>query len=258
MRASVGVLLCVVATVACGDNAGPLSMLVFTRQTEWMHESNPVAAQALQALADVRGWTVRISDDPAVFSRQQLERTDVVVFSMTSGSVLDQAARTNLEAFFRDGGGFVGIHSASYTELDWAYYRTVVLPVTFKTHPAPENGAPSNVLEGTLRLDDPDDPIVVGLPDPWIRADEFYTFHERPEDLPGAHMLVSLDESTMGPEYPDSVRVGYHALAFRREIDASRMFYTALGHTVASYAEPDFLQMLAQGIAWAGGARYGR
>lgn len=247
--------VCVVALLAataCGDNAHPFSVIVFTRQTEWMHTSNPLAADALVAMGAKQGWEVEVADDPAVFTKDRLDRTDVVVFSITSGNILDDTARSNLEPFFKDGHGFVGIHSASYTEFDWTFYRTVLLPVSFKTHPAPANGAPSNILDGTLDLLDAKSPIVRGLPNPWLRPDEFYTFNERPEDIPGLHLLIGLDESTMGPDYPDAVRVGFHPLTFTHENSGTRVFYTALGHTDESYSDPDFLRLIQQGIEWAG------
>lgn len=240
-------LVLVLAVTGCGDNLGtqPLGVLVFTRQTEWMHASNPVAAQALAEMGAANGWDVTVSDDPAVFTKSQLARTDVVVFSVTSGDVLDDAARANLEAYWKAGGGFVGIHSASWTEHEWTFYLTKVVPVQFQTHPHPVNVQPAH-----LTIEAPDDPIDAGLPDPWVRSDEYYTFQQRPEDIPGLEMLVALDESSLGSDY-DVPKIGYHPLAFTSELSGGRSFYTALGHTAASYSEPAFMMMLEHGIEWA-------
>ncbi len=40
-------LVLVAALAGCGDNEKGISVLVMTRQTDWMHDSNPVAADAL-------------------------------------------------------------------------------------------------------------------------------------------------------------------------------------------------------------------
>jgi len=246
------------ATTACAANdAPPLSVLVFHRETEWFHTSNSLAVDAITRLGKQRNWKVTSSDDPAVFTPDTLGSTDVVVFAVTSGNVLDAETRSRLESFFRTGGGFVGIHSAAHTELDWTYYTTSLLPVTFKTHPDPYNGAPSNILAGSLDILAPDHPIVAGVSTPWLHADEFYVFWERPENVPGLNLLIALDESKLGPEYPDSLRVGFHPLAFAHQNDGMRVFYTALGHTDESYSEADFLRVLAQGIDWAGENRLG-
>jgi type 1 glutamine amidotransferase len=182
----------------------------------------------------------------------------VVVFSVTSGDILDDNARAALEPYFTSGGGFVGIHSPTFTEYDWPFYVSTLLPVTFLTHPAPSNGAPTNVLPGTLDVLAPHNEIVEGIPNPWLRSDEFYTFQQRPEDIKGLHMLIGLDEAAMGPDYPDAVRVGFHPLAFWHENHGTHVFYTALGHTDESYSEPDFLLMLQHGIEWAGRAHQTR
>jgi type 1 glutamine amidotransferase len=244
-------LAAVVASQGCGDNTKPVSAIVFTRQTQWMHTSNPLASQALVDMGTREGWTVQVSDDPAVFTKDALAHTDVVIFSITSGDILDDNARALLEPYFTSGGGFVGIHSATFTEYDWPFYLSTLLPVKFLTHPAPSNGAPTNVLPGTLDVLSPYDPIMEGIPNPWLRPDEFYTFQERPEDIAGMHLLVGLDEAAMGPDYPDAVRVGFHPLTFWHENGGTHVFYTALGHTDDSYSEPDFLLMLQHGIEWA-------
>ena len=224
-------------------------MVVYTRQTAWMHPSNAVAAQALADLGAENGWTVAVSDDPAYFREATLRGVDVVVFSVTSGDVLDDESRLNLGYFLQHGGGFVGIHSPSYTEFDWPFYVEKVVPVTFLTHPFP-----NNVLAGQLTVEDSTHPIVAELPNPWPHTDEFYVFNERPENIPGLHLLLALDEDHV-VDYPDVDRVGYHPNTFSYELDGSRTFYTALGHTPESYAEPAFMGMIQRAIEWTANRR---
>jgi type 1 glutamine amidotransferase len=243
-------LLLGLALAACGDNltpggTGPISIVVLDRQTDWIHPSNPVAVQALVDMGSANGWTVATSDSDSYIRDATLYGVDVVVFSVTSGDILDDEARLALGAFFQRGGGFVGIHSPSHTEWDWPFYLEKVVPVTFLTHPFP-----MNVLSGQLIVEDPADPIVGELPNPWSHADEFYTFSQRPEDIPGLHIQLALDEDHV-VDYPDADRVGYHPITFSHELDGGRAFYTALGHTPESYSEPLFLQMIQRGIEWA-------
>ena len=63
-------------------------------------------------------------------------------------------------------------------------------------------------------------------------------------------VLLTIDEASysggsMGAEHPMS----WHQL-----YDGGRSWYTALGHTDESYAEPHFRSHLAGGILWAAGA----
>jgi cytochrome c len=223
----------------------PFSILVITRQTYWNHSSNPIAAAAIQAMGTARGWRVTVAGDPIAVTEDELTRTDAIVFSVTSGDILDPDQRALLERFFRSGGGYAGTHSASFTEWDWKFYAELV-PVSFKIHPLP--------FQGTMTLQAPGDPIVADLPDPWIHLDEYYTFDRHPEAL-GVHVLLALDEAA-APDYPPSVAMGFHPIAWTYQHDGIRAFYTALGHTEESYGEPLVMEMLRRGIAWAGSSRY--
>lgn len=244
------VLAVLVATLAipvasgCSSSSGELSVIVFTRENQWSHPSNPIAADALAALADERDWSATVTDDPSIFTAGRLDDTDVVVFSITSGNILDDPARAALESYFASGGGFVGTHSASSTEQDWPFYKTLV-PATFWTHPTnPSERA------GLITIENRNHPLAAGLPRSWMRTDEWYTFYERPEEL-GVDVVLALDESSLGAEYASSeLAVGYHPLAWTHDHAGGRAFYTALGHTPESYAEPEFMEMLARGIEW--------
>ena len=89
-----------------------------------------------------------------------------------------------------------------------------------------------------------------GLPDPWVRTDEWYDFRANPR--PGVHVLLTLDESSyhgggMGADHPVA---WYHAY------DGGRAWYTALGHVREAYADPAFRSHLLGGIAYAAGSAW--
>jgi type 1 glutamine amidotransferase len=84
------------------------------------------------------------------------------------------------------------------------------------------------------------------LPDPWRRTDEWYNFRTNPRA--DVDVLLTLDESSYSP---GSGAMGSdHPIAWCHEYQGGRSFYTALGHTEASYAEPLFLAHVAGGIEW--------
>ncbi len=220
----------------CTGAGGP-RVLVFTRETLWMHPSVPAAREALLAMCGTRGFAVTASADEKVFDR--IADYDVAVFAVTSGNVLDERGRAAFEAWVRAGGGVVGIHSASATEYDWPFFVQLI-GARFRTHP-PE------LLAADLVVDDTAHPITAGLPARWNRTDEWYAYHDRPEET-GYHMLLSLDESSV--VLPEDQRVGYHPIAWTDDRLGGRMFYTSMGHPPEAYAEPAFLDLLAGAITW--------
>jgi type 1 glutamine amidotransferase len=214
---------------------------VFSAENLWNHESNPIAAQALLAMCGTRGYTVTTSHDPGAFF-EQLPATDVVVFAVTSGPVLSAEAQGVFEPWVRSGGGVVGIHSASATEYEWPFFVELV-GGQFAGH------GPSQ-SDSTVRIDDPTAPTMAGLTMPTLhRIDEWYSFQQHPEAM-GMTVLMSLDESTLPPDYPSNLLMGYHAITWTHERLGGRVFYTALGHMPDTYSQPWFLDMLGRAIDW--------
>ncbi|MBK7071081.1 MAG: ThuA domain-containing protein [Myxococcales bacterium] len=233
-----------VIDAACRGTADQPRVLVFSRETLWTHPSTPVARAALVDMCATRGFTVTASSDPAAFTSGVLADVDVVVFAVTSGNVLDEPARDAFEPWVRAGGGVVGLHSASATEYDWPFFVELI-GARFRTHPPV-------LTVADVTVEDPAAPSATGLPARWSRTDEWYAFHERPEDQ-GVHVVLALDEASAQPPLPDDQRVGYHPIAWTDDHLGGRMFYTAMGHTPESYAEPAFLDLVAHALTWAAG-----
>ncbi|MBX2797943.1 MAG: ThuA domain-containing protein [Myxococcales bacterium] len=218
----------------------PPRVLLFTKTEGFRHDSIDVAVPAITEEGTDRGWTVTHTDDAAAFTVKGLQAFDVVVFLLTTGDVLDVDQQAAMEAFVNDGGGFAGVHSATDTEYGWPWYGELV-GAYFDGHPA--------VQEAELTVDDATHPATAHLKPRFSRTDEWYAFRENPRDT--VDVLLSLDESTYDPGSNDMD--GDHPIAWSQTIHGGRSFYSAGGHTLDSFAEPDFLQHLAEGIEWAAG-----
>lgn len=222
--------------MAFAGAADGADLLVFTKTEGFRHASIPDAVAAVQGLGATHGFTVTATEDATVFNEASLAAYEAVAFLLTSGDVLDAAQQGAFEAFIRAGGGYVGVHSASDTEYGWAWYGKLV-GAYFESHPSQQ--------DATVRVERPTHPATAGLPDPWARFDEWYNFQANPRG--DVQVLLTLDETsygggTMGADHP---------IAWFHDFDGGRSFYTALGHTAASYTEPAFLDHLAGGILYA-------
>ena len=211
-------------------------ILVFSRTLGFRHASIPAGIAAVREIGDRYGMTVEDTEAPEAFTDDTLARFAAVVFLNTTGDVLDASQQSAFERYIRAGGSFVGVHSASDTEYDWAWYGELV-GAYFASHPA--------IQQATVRIEEADHPSTRCLPDPWIRTDEWYDFRARPAS--SVTVLAAVDESTyqgatMGPPHP---------IAWYHPFDGGRAWYTAMGHTEESYAEPAFLDHLAGGMLWA-------
>jgi type 1 glutamine amidotransferase len=215
-----------------------LAVLVFSKTAAYRHASIPDGVRALEELGAENGWTVEATEDAGIFSDEGLARFDVVVFLMTTGDVLDPAQQTAFERFMKKGKGYIGVHSASDTEYDWPYYGNLV-GAYFREHP--------EIQPATYRVEDREHPATRHLPSSWVRTDEHYSFRENPRGK--VHVLLSLDE---GSYKPGELAMGDHPSVWCQELEGGgRSFYTALGHTKESYADPLYRKLLASAIAWA-------
>ena len=214
------------------------SILVFSKTTGYRHDSIPDGIAAIRALGSEHGFIVDDSEDAERFTDDRLAKYQVVVFLSTTGDILDAAEKAAFERYIGSGRGFVGIHSASDTEYGWAWYGRLV-GAYFKSHPA--------IQPATVRIVDPKHAATVGLPQNWQRTDEWYNFRSNPRDA--VHVLATVDEST----YTGGTMGADHPIAWCHAVEGGRSWYTAMGHTAASYAEPLFRLHLLGGIESAAG-----
>jgi type 1 glutamine amidotransferase len=213
-------------------------VLVFTRTTGYRHQSIADGVAAIQKLGAVHSFGVEQTEDPAVFTDVGLAGFRAVVFLSTTGHVLDREQQAAMERYIRAGGGFVGVHSATDTEYEWPWYGGLV-GAYFANHPA--------VQQASLRVEDQTDPSTAGVPDPWMRTDEWYSFLGNPRDA-GVHVLLTLDEQS----YTGGAMGADHPIAWYHAYDGGRAWYTAGGHTSETFSEPLFLTHLWGGIQYAG------
>ncbi len=211
-------------------------VLVFSETTGFRHDSIPAGRTAVCEVAGADGIAVDWTEDSSNFTAATLGQYDAVVFLSTTGDPLSAAEQTAFEAYIQAGGGFAGIHAASDTEYDWAWYGGLV-GAYFESHPANQNA--------TVKVSDRKHPSTGHLPQRWQRFDEWYSFRSNPRG--SVHVLATLDEST----YTGGVDGADHPTAWCHNYDGGRSWYTGGGHTIESYSEPSFRQHLLGGIKWA-------
>ena len=216
-------------------------VLVFSKTAGFRHDSIPEGIKAITAMGVEHGFAVDATEDAAQFDDAHLARYRIVIFLNTTGDVLDEKQQQAFEKFIKHGGGFVGVHAATDTEYDWAWY-TKLVGAQFASHP--------QIQEATIDVVDRDHASTKLLPAKWTRTDEWYNFKTSPSESAGGSLrvLATLDEST----YEGGSMKASHPVIWCQEFDGGRAWYTALGHTTESYAEKNFLDMLWGGIQWAG------
>ena len=248
-------------TAARAEDPG-FRVLVFSKTAGFRHDSIPAGVEAIKKLGEQNGFAVDTTEDAAEFTDATLARYDAVVFLSTTSDFLDESQQQAFERYIRSGGGYVGIHAAADGEYEWEFYGRMV-GAYFRGHPEPQ--------DATVVVEDRNHISTAHLPERWDRFDEWYNY-KAPEEGPNGvffggfqlsttaadysprpevHVLARLDESTYNER--DDSGDDDHPIAWYREFEGGRSFYTGGGHTKESFAEEAFLQHLLGGIRWAAG-----
>jgi cytochrome c len=217
-----------------------IHVLVFSKTESFRHESIPSGKRAIIELGNQHGFSVDTTENAEIFEEKNLRKYNVVIFLNTTGDVLNDAQQLEFNRWIQAGGGFVGIHAAADTEYEWPWYGELV-GAYFNGHPNDPN-----VREAEIERIDKDHISTKHLPDRWKRLDEWYNF----KDIqPAIHVLLNLDENT----YEGGTNGEDHPIAWYREFDGGRTWFTGLGHTSETFSDPAFLQHLWGGIQYAAG-----
>jgi type 1 glutamine amidotransferase len=212
-------------------------LLVFSKTAKFRHDCIPVAKQAMLKLGAENGFAADTTEDAAVFTPDNLKKYAAVMFLNTTGDVLDNAQQSAMEAYIRGGGGYIGIHAAADTEYEWPWYNKLC-GAWFLSHPKQQNA--------TLLVTDRGNPATKHLQEKWVRWDEWYNY----KDInPDTHVLIKIDEHS----YEGGKNGDNHPMSWYHDFEGGRAFYTGLGHTKESYADPVFMQHVLGGIRYAMG-----
>jgi type 1 glutamine amidotransferase len=221
-------------------------ILVYSGSTGYRHESNPAAVEALKAIGAKQGYTVDTSEDPNVFTAENLAKYKALV--LVSNSTDPKKPETEwftgdkreaLQGFLKAGKGVVGLHAAADSHYHWPWYGQMIGGY-FEGHP---RGTPP----GTQTVVNAKHPATAKLPKTITRNDEWYYYKDF---NPLVHVLVTVDPATIGEGQRD---VNPNPLVWYHQFGGGRVFYSGLGHTSESYSEPYMITLLTGGLNWAVG-----
>lgn len=253
LRTTLGLLLLLLTACSTTSTApeAPLRVLYLSQSVGFVHEtvrrppgSLSVSEIAFQQMASDNGFALDLTQDARDLTPARLADIDVLAFNTTGALPIDQATWAAVIDWIESGrGGFVGIHSATDTALDFeggqdAY--SAFIGGRFESHPW---------VQGTpIRLNnlEPSHPVAASWPDGVQYAEEIYQYVGL--DPARVRVIQALDMS-FGP-----VRRPYPVpVTWVRAVGRGRLFYTNLGHTPSTWDDPRFRSQLVSAILWTGG-----
>lgn len=251
----------------------PRRVLVVSATAGWRHKSIPTGKEALGKMGEsTAAYETVISDDPANFEPEVLETFDAVILLNTTldffmpgkvqrlqfskGELAQLQARhnrlmDNLVAYVKQGGGLVGIHSATDSCYEHEGYGETIGGY-FWGHPWNRNSRVTIVVEDpTHALIAP----VFGATKDFELVEEIYQFKEAPYSRERLRVLLHLDPERSDQVNPKKIRRkdGDFPVAWIQKVGEGRVFYTPLGHNHHIFTNPMLLEHYLAGIQFACG-----
>jgi type 1 glutamine amidotransferase len=200
-------------------------------------------------------WTVDLmitkTNDANYFSEvtaANLKNYEMFYSNNPTGPVFTQAPmgaqkKTIFQEWWSAGGAWAGQHSASDFEKtnggSWPWFNDNIDGAYFVDHDGP--GTNGTITWGA---DFVNHPIVKGLPSPYSSGEEWYLMNRNVEAVAGFKVLgkVQVTNSSKGTTPRPAVWINEKG---------GRAFYTIKGHSMSTYAEAPFRDLMLRGILWA-------
>ena len=205
-------------------------------------------------LAEKIGAEITCTKDASLINAENLAEYDVVIFYTTGDltepgtdgtTPMGENGLQELLDWIKAGGGFIGYHSANdtfHSKGDEVSGYVEMIGGEFETH--------GMQFKGTLRVVDPDHPIMQGVPDGWSLPDEWYISRNLNKEK--MHVLALLDpgrERKRQPKY----NVPSYPIMWVRAYGDGRVHYNALGHREDVWENKTFQKSVVNAIHWAKG-----
>ena len=183
-----------------------------------------------------KGYDVRVSDTlDAYLDRDMMMALDLIVPVWTMGTITGEQEKGILEAV-RSGVGLAGWHGCmcdsfrNNTEYQWMTGGQWV-------------AHPGNVIDYSVNIVKPDDPIVKGLKDFRMHSEQYYMHTD-----PGNEVLAT---TAFDGTHADWVKGTIMPVVWKRRYATGRVFYSALGHVNADFKVPEVREIQQRGMLWA-------
>jgi type 1 glutamine amidotransferase len=105
---------------------------------------------------------------------------------------------------------------------------------------------PGNIIDYTVQITAPDDPIMAGFSDFTMRSEQYYLHVD-----PSNEVLAT---TTFDGRLHDWIEGGVMPVVWKRRYGRGRVFYCSLGHVAADFDVPEAREIVRRGLLWAGRA----
>ena len=183
------------------------------------------------------GFAVTISNTLDTYKdRDLMAEQDLVVPAWTMGQIEGEQEQGLLAAVDR-GTGIAGWHGCMADSFRNNTTYQFMVGGQFVSHP-------DGIIDYTVNIAAPDDPIVAGLDDFQMHSEQYYMHTD-----PGNQVLATT--TLEGRQSAPWVNGTVMPVVWKRAWGAGRVFYSSLGHVARDFDVPEAREIQRRGMLWA-------
>ena len=188
-------------------------------------------------ILEEEGFAVTISDTLDTYKdRDLMAEQDLVVPAWTMGQIEGEQEQGLLAAVDR-GTGIAGWHGCMADSFRNNTTYQFMVGGQFVAHP-------DGIIDYTVNIAAPDDPIVAGLDDFQMHSEQYYMHTD-----PGNQVLATT--TLEGRQSASWVNGTVMPVVWKRVWGAGRVFYSSLGHVARDFDVPEVREIQRRGMLWA-------
>ncbi len=202
----------------------------------WPGHEPKQTAELFAAALKARDYQVDLETELDVFlDADRLASTDLIVPVYTQ-STITKEQESGLLAAVKAGTGMGGWHGGMGDAFRQSVEFQFAVGGQWVAHPG-------NIIDYTVEITAPDDPIVSGLDSFAMRSEQYYLHVDPSNDV--------LATTTFTGEHASWIEGTVMPVAWKRRYGDGKVFYCSLGHVESDFNVPEAKMIVERGLLWA-------
>ena len=202
----------------------------------WAGHEPEQGARVVEGMLSEAGFKVYVENTTEAFADPGIAEMSVIVPIFTM-SKIEREELDNLSRAVQGGVGLAGYHGGMGDAFREAVDYHFMVGGQWVAHPG-------NVIDYTVEITQPDDPVTAGLPASFPYRSEQYYMHVDP----GNEVLATTRFTGAHASWIDGVVM---PVVWKRRHGKGRVFYSSLGHVASEFQVPEMREMFRRGLLWA-------
>ncbi|GAB0117883.1 ThuA domain-containing protein [Acidisoma sp. 7E03] len=202
----------------------------------WAGHEPEQGAHIVSEMLREAGFTTYLENTTEAFADPAIAELSLIVPIFTM-SKIEKEELDNLTRAVEGGVGLAGYHGGMGDAFREAVEYQFMVGGQWVAHPG-------NVIDYTVDITKPEDPVMQGLPRQFPYRSEQYYMHVDPSN-------EVLATTTFSGEHAAWIEGVVMPVVWKRRHGRGRVFYSSLGHVAQEFAVPEMREILRRGMLWA-------